>query len=164
MLGVLYTVLLVLDPLLLLTLAAWLSGAVGGRSLLQRAVRYSYGLVPLGFAIWLAHYSFHFFTGLFTIIPVTQNAVAETGKALLGQPRWTLTGLAARSVQPLQMGVLMLGVMGSLWIMYRLAEEDSVEGPWRGFAAWAGVCLLLFAAAVWLMFQPMEMRATFMNG
>lgn len=162
-LGVLYTALLVIEPLLLLALAAWLSGGNHRRGLVQGVVRYSYGLAPLGFAIWLAHYSFHFLTGLFTIVPVTQSAVAEMGKALLGEPRWTLTGLAARSVQPLQMGVLMLGVMGSLWIMYRLAEEDSAERPWRGFAPWAGVCLLLFAAAVWLMFQPMEMRATFMS-
>ena len=44
-------------------------------------MRYSYGLVPLGFGMWLAHYGFHFLTGLYTIVPVTQSAVASLGNA-----------------------------------------------------------------------------------
>ena len=42
------------------------------------AVRYSYSLVPLGFGIWLAHFGFHFLTGLYTFIPVTQAALADS--------------------------------------------------------------------------------------
>ncbi len=47
------------------------------------AVRYSYTLVPLGFGMWLAHYGFHFFTGILTIVPVTQTALANLGCALV---------------------------------------------------------------------------------
>jgi hypothetical protein len=43
--------------------------------------------------MWLAHYSFHFLTGLYTIISVMQSALATLGWPLLGEPRWTLTGL-----------------------------------------------------------------------
>jgi len=162
-LSVLYVALLVVEHVLLLGAAAWLSRAGKAGSLLSRITRFSYGLVPLGFGMWLAHYSFHFLTGVFTIVPVVQSAVADLGRAVLGEPRWTLTGLAMRSVQPLQFGFLMLGMAGSLWVMYHLAEEESRERALRIFVPWAGVCVLLFLSAMWLMFQPMEMRATFMS-
>ena len=48
-------------------------------------VRYTYGLAPLGFGMWLAHYGFHFLTGLYTIIPVTQSALASLGWPVLGR-------------------------------------------------------------------------------
>ena len=33
-------------------------------------MRFIYALVPLGFAMWLAHYTFHLFTSAGTAIPV----------------------------------------------------------------------------------------------
>jgi hypothetical protein len=53
---------------------------------------------------------------------------------------------------------------GSLLIVWRLAEQDSEEHPFRAFIPWAAVCLLLFLASAWLMTQPMDMRATMMAG
>ena len=35
---------------------------------------------------------------------------------------------------------------------------------WRAFVPWATVCLVVVLASVWLLFQPMEMRATLMSG
>jgi hypothetical protein len=131
---------------------------------LPLAVRYSYALVPLGFGMWLAHYGFHFFTGLLTVIPVTQNAVASLGWRLLGAPLWRLTGVPRNLVQPMEMGFLVLGLAGSLMVTHRLAEEDCAEHPLRAFLPWATVCVVIFAASVWLMLQPMEMRATFLGG
>jgi hypothetical protein len=127
-------------------------------------VRYSYALAPLGFGMWLAHYGFHFFTGLLTIVPVTQSAAASVGISWLGAPRWTWTGLAMRYVQPIELGFLFLGFAGSLVIAHQLAEEDSAEHPMRAFLPWAAVAAIVCAASVWLMFQPMEMRATLMGG
>ena len=57
------------------------------RALLPLVVRYTYGLVPIGFGMWLAHYGFHFLTGLYTVIPVTQSALASLG--------WPISGRAA---------------------------------------------------------------------
>ncbi len=95
-LGIIFAFFLIVEPVLLLGLAAWLTRAWAGsqRALLPLMVRYTYGLVPLGFGMWLAHYGFHFLTGLYTIIPVTQSALASLGWPILGEPRWTLTGLA----------------------------------------------------------------------
>jgi len=118
----------------------------------------------LGFGMWLAHYGFHFLTGLYTVIPVTQSALANLGWPLLGQPRWTLTGLPRNIVQVIEIGFLVLGFAGSLAVTYSLAEDDSPDRPLRTFLPWATVCLILWVASMWLMFQPMEMRATFMSG
>jgi ferredoxin len=171
-LGVIFTFFLILEPVLLLGLAAWLTRAWVGRAsagnqcpLLPLLVRYTYGLVPLGFGMWLAHYCFHFLTGLYTLIPVTQNAIASLlGRPLLGEPRWTLTGLPANIVQVVEIGFLVLGFAGSLAVTYGLAEDDSPDKPLRAFLPWGTVCLILWIASMWLMFQPMEMRATFMSG
>ena len=163
-LGVIFAFFLVVEPVILLGAAAWCTRAWTGSAqpVLRLMVRYSYALVPLGFGIWLAHYGFHFFTGMLTIVPVTQSALASLGTTLLGEPRWTLAGLTARAVQPIELGFLALGLAGSLMVLYRIADDHCPEHPLRAFVPWAAVCLILWAAATWLMFQPMEMRATFM--
>jgi len=165
-LGLIFAAFLILEPLLLFGAAAWWTRSLGGvkRAFLPLVVRYSYALVPIGFGMWLAHYGFHFLTGLYTIIPVTQNVFASLGWPLLGQPRWTLTGLPANAVQVIEIGFLLLGFAGSLAVAHGLAEEDSPKQPLRAFIPWAVVCALLFSASLWLIFQPMEMRATLMSG
>jgi hypothetical protein len=163
-LGLIFALFLIVMPAILMGVAAWLARAATGlrQDLVPLAVRYAYGLVPLGFGTWLAHYGFHFLTGLYTIIPVTQSALASVGWPLLGEPRWRLTGLPLYAVQPLELGFLILGLAGSLMIVHSLSEEDSPSHPMRAFVPWAVVCVALCAVAVWLMLQPMEMRGTFM--
>jgi len=90
------------------------------------------------------------------------SAVASLGWHFLGNPVWTLTGIPIRFVQPIELGFIGLGFAGSLLVTHRLAEDDCAQHPMRAFVPWAGVCLLICLAAVWLMFQPMEMRATLM--
>ena len=161
-LGLIFVFSLIVEPVLMLGLAAWLTRVWAGsrRPTVPLMVRYAYGLVPLGFGMWLAHYSFHFLTGILTFIPVAQNAVASLGRPLLGEPLWRLTGVPTRFVQPLELGFLVLGLAGSLLVTNRLAQDDGAAHPVRAFIPWATVCLLLWVAAVWLIFQPMEMRAT----
>lgn len=163
-LGTIFAFFLLIEPLVLLGGAAWLTQKLRGstRTLLPLMVRYSYALVPLGFGMWLAHYSFHFLTGILTIIPVTQSALANLGWTFLGAPRWRMVGIPMRFVQPIELGFLILGFLGSLLVTHGLAEEDCAEHPTRAFVPWAMVCVAIGLAATWLMFQPMEMRATFM--
>ncbi len=165
-LGIIFGVFLVVVPVVLLGGAAWLTRALGGSqlNLVPLAVRYSYALVPLGFGMWLAHYGFHFFTGILTIVPVTQTALAQLGIHLLGGPLWRWTGLPVHVVQPIELGFLLLGFAGSMLVVHRLAEEDCAPHPMRAFVPWATVCVLVGLASVWLMLQPMEMRATLMGG
>jgi hypothetical protein len=151
---------LVCEPLLLIGLAASLARFWGRsrRPLLSLAVRYSYALAPIGFGIWLAHYGFHFLTGLYTFVPVTQAAVAEVGWAILGQPQWGAPGLAPSVVQLFELGVITLGLFGSLLVSYSIAATEEVDHPVRVFIPWAALSVLMAGAAFWLLTQPMEMR------
>ena len=163
-LGILFTTFLIIEPALLLGVAALLTHKWASRTLVPTAVRYSYGLVPLGFGMWLAHYGFHFFSGLLTFIPVAQNAVASLGWPILGAPIWTLTGLPLHLVRPIEMMFLGLGLSVSLLVMYRLAAADSPARPWRVFIPWGAVNVVVSMAALWLLYQPMEMRAMLISG
>lgn len=165
-LGVLFLGLLIVEPVLLLGLAAWLTRrASGDRSdrrgrepLLPLATRYAYCLVPLGFGVWLAHYSFHLLTGLGTFVPVMQEALP-----FLGKPAWGLGGLTPGRVYPLELGFLGLGLLGSLLVAWKIAQRELPHRAARAFAPWACLCLLLGAAALWLLSQPMEMRGMVMG-
>jgi ferredoxin len=165
-LGLIFLLFLIVEPLLLLMLATWVTRvwAQSRRGWLAIMVRYTYSFIPLGFGMWLAHYGFHFFTGLYTFIPVTQSALTDLGWPIMGTPHWTWTGFSMRVVQPLEIGFLLLGLAGSLLVVRRLSEEEETEHPMRAFIPWASVCLLIWLGAMWLMFQPMEMRVTLMNG
>ena len=85
-------------------------------------MRYAYGLVPLGFSMWLAHYGFHFFTGALTVVPVTQSAAIDVlGWAALGDPLWRWVGMRPGAVFPLQLGCILLGTAGSLAVMHLIS-------------------------------------------
>jgi polyferredoxin len=132
--------------------------------LLTVATRYAFSLVPLGFGVWLAHYAFHFLTGFLTIVPVTQNALAELGLPLLGEPVWSLGGMRPGAVYVLEWGLLGLGLVGSGIVAVRLGREDHPPAPWRAYLPWLVLHALLWGSAVWLLSQPMEMRGTFLEG
>ena len=92
---------------------------------------------------------------------------------LTGQPVYVVATRSAHwipSMVPsgwlysLELGFLGLGWFGSLLVAYRLAEGDQPSQPWRIFVPWAVLLSVLFATAIWLMSQPMEMRGTFMAG
>jgi hypothetical protein len=161
-----FGILLVVEPLLLIGIAAWVARTWSGseRPLVLLAVRYAYSLAPLGFGIWLAHYGFHFLTGLFTFIPVTQSALVDLGWAVLGQPQWRLSGLSSNVVQLFEFGFIALGLVGSLLVGYSLAVTEKVVHKVYVFIPWAALSLLMAGAAFWLMSQPMEMRGVVLGG
>jgi hypothetical protein len=159
-LTVVFGLFLVVEPLVLIGLATWIARRWGRsrRSWLSLAVRYSFALAPIGFGIWLAHYGFHFLTGLYTWLPVTQAAVADLGWAVLGQPQWGAPGLPESAVQLFEYGFITLGLLGSLLVSYSIAVTEELVHPIRVFIPWATLSVLLAGAALWLMSQPMEMR------
>lgn len=165
-LSVLFTFCLVVEPAVLLGAAALLTRRWAGvrEPLVPLVARFSYALVPLGFGIWLAHYCFHLLTGLWTFVPVAQSALADLGMPLLGAPRWDWSGLPAAAVDPLEHGFLGLGLIGSLLTAWQIAAREKAERVWQAFIPWAALCVLLWLTAMWLLAQPMEMRATFLGG
>jgi cytochrome c oxidase assembly factor CtaG/polyferredoxin len=128
------------------------------------ASRFAYALVPLGFSMWLAHYCFHLFTSYDTLIPGAQRFVADLGWPVLGQPNWVAACCrpVAEWLPRLEILFLDLGLLLSLYSGYRIALVQSRRLPQalRVLAPWAVLMALLFAAGIWLVFQPMQMRGT----
>jgi cytochrome c oxidase assembly factor CtaG len=147
---------LVILPALAVGLAAAISSRWGGEKdgLVRVATRYAYALVPLGFGMWLAHYCFHFLASYDSLAPVAQRFAADLGLAWLGEPAWVAACCrpTAAWLLPLELLFLDVGLLLSLYTAYRLAPTL------RALAPWAVLLVLLFAAGVWIVLQPMQMR------
>lgn len=143
---------------------AWLDGAlwreilllVGGLLLLPAAVLALLdgfgkargmvaGLVPLGFAMWLAHFLFHLLTGWGT------PGIAMSGEAVAWQP----PGWVVDLLIPMELTLLGAGVIASWWLLWKTAHRLTIS-PWPWLLLAAGLYLL----GVWIFLQPMEMRGT----
>ena len=121
---------------------------------------YAYALIPIGLGIWVAHYGFHLLTGLLTIVPVAQSAVVDAfGHALLGGPFWGWVGLQPGAVFPIQLGCVVLGAAGSLAMVQAISQRDQPSRPVLASTPWLTVVLLIATTALWILSQPMEMRA-----
>jgi hypothetical protein len=169
---------LVLGCLFVLGLGAVPLVLLGGAAILTRALtrdspapvgrvamRYAFGLVPFGFGMWLAHYGFHLLTGALTVVPVTQSAAIEfLGWPALGDPLWRWTGMRPGAVFPLQLGCILLGTAGSVGVVRLISLRDYPNRPNRAGLPWAILVILLAAAALWVLFQPMEMRGMRLAG
>lgn len=159
MLGLLFAFVLVIEPALLLGGAALATRRAtrARESALSIALRYIHSLVPFGFGVWLAHFSFHLLTGFWSFVPILQRELARLGGPALTAPPWAPMGLPPAMVYPLELGFLSLGLIGSWIVAWQLADRD---GPWRigAFLPWGIVASVLFATGVWILSQPMEMR------
>ena len=165
-LGTLFFGLLVVEPAVLMGLAAYSLRELTKTddSLVTIITGYAFALVPFAFGLWVAHYSFHFLTGIWTFVPVVQNMMADIGMPIFGEPMWRLTGISTGLVYPLEFGFLSLGLFGSLLVTYRISEQNYFDRRWQAFIPWAVLCVILFTSALWLLNQPMEMRGTFLGG
>jgi ferredoxin len=161
-LAVLFVVALGVLPMALLSAAAW-----GGRlpaahrmgSVFGEMVVYAVALLPFGFGLWIAHYAFHLLTGALTIVPVTQSAVADLfGWPAFGDPWWRWAGMRPGAVFPIQIGFVMLGTIGSLAVAHGISAREHPHSPGLATMPWAVLVLLLAAAALWVLSNPMEMR------
>ncbi|MCE9607290.1 MAG: cytochrome c oxidase assembly protein [Planctomycetia bacterium] len=167
----------------LVALIAIPSGLVVGAAMLSRTlsrskesiptliVRYSYAFVPIGFGMWLAHYSFHFFTSYDTIIPTTQRFAAGIGWFNFGEPQWQYSCCRPAVAWIPQLETLMLdcGWLLSLYTGLRITEAHATDNnratqTIKAFAPWALLISLLFLVGVWIIFQPMQMRGTLPAG
>lgn len=130
----------------------------------ETATRYSFALVPLGFAMWLAHYSFHLLTSYDTVVPVTQRFAADLGWTILGEPSWVAGCCRSFGGWLPRMEILCLdfGLLLSLYTGYRiaLAETPRFAQAVKVLLPWALLIVLLFLAGVWIVLQPMQMRGT----
>jgi polyferredoxin len=155
-------------PAAMLTAAAASSRLIArppASSLRAEIIHYATALVPLGFGLWIAHYAFHLLTGALTIVPLTQStAVDLVGWPLLGDPLWKLAGMRPGAVFPIQIGFVILGTLGSLAVTHGISEREHPRRPVVATAPWAAVLLMIAAAALWVLSNPMEMRGIGFGG
>ncbi|MEI6337082.1 MAG: cytochrome c oxidase assembly protein [Verrucomicrobiota bacterium] len=153
---ILSVIALVVLPASAAGLAAKSSSALAGNSLRENFCRFSLALAPLGFGMWLAHFTFHFFTAAFTPLPVFQR-VARDAKLTAIEPVWAVATWAFYDLPGLEVLLLDSGFLLTLYLCWRIAKEMTPR-PFRAFAPWGFLAAALYAAGVWIIFQPMEMR------
>ena len=122
--------------------------------------RWGPAFFPLAFAMWAGHYAYHFLTGWASIVPVTQQALANLGLPV-GEPNWQLAALVPENLlYPLQVFILYLGLMGSAYTAFARAR-----GAGRGVAALPVFLYIaiLVVLTLWVLAQPMEMRGTLLD-
>jgi hypothetical protein len=133
-------------------------------STLAVATRFSYALAPIGFGMWLAHYSFHFLSSMGTAASAFQRFASDLGWTILGQPTWACSCCqpVAYWLPRLEIIFLDLGLLLSLYTGYRIARSQSecLSRTLRILMPWALLIAILFAAGVWIVLQPMQMRGT----
>lgn len=171
-LGLVFLSSAVLLPLVLAYGAAWMGKLLSRTtsSLNRIVMRYAYSFVPLGFAIWLAHYLFHFLTGAMTIVPAFQTFFSDTlGIPLLGEPDWTIAqwGVpSVSSIQAMQIVALVVGVVVAVYLAINAAYRAQPKSRtfWLEAVPWLLLLFLLAAASTNTFVLPMEMRGSALGG
>jgi hypothetical protein len=114
--------------------------------------------------MWLAHYSFHFLAGFDAVTPALQRFTGDLGWAILGEPSWVRACCrpVADWLPRLEILSLDVGLLLSLYSGYRIAltQAERASRALKILAPWALLIVLLFAAGVWIVLQPMQMRGT----
>ena len=92
-------------------------------------MRFSYSFVPLGFGMWLAHYSFHFFGSYETVVPVVERFMVDLGYGGLSAPSWALSCCRPVAGWLLRLEIVCLdfGLLLSLYTSYRIALSLSTR-------------------------------------
>jgi cytochrome c oxidase assembly factor CtaG/polyferredoxin len=155
-------------PALMVAMSAVLSRWLGQlkEPWLKVGTRFAFSLIPIGFGMWLAHYSFHFLGSFDAIIPALQRFAGDLGLAL-AEPEWQCDCCrpVADWLPRLEILFLDLGFLFSLYSGYRIArtQSDRESQTLKIFAPWALLIAFLFAFGVWIVLQPMQMRGTLLT-
>jgi hypothetical protein len=161
-----YILALIVMPIFAVGAAGVLSRRWGRleESLLEVVTRFSFALVPLGFAMWLAHYSFHLLTSYAGVVPAVHRFVADLGCRALGAPDWSCACCmpAADWVPRMEIVALDVGLLMTLYAAFRIARTQAkkTSQALKAFFPWAMLAFCLFALGVWIVLQPMQMRGT----
>jgi len=123
-----------------------------------RGRSFGLALIPLGFGMWVAHFSYHLATGWRSVIPVMDRLFHLSGQAA------SLTALVPSWLTAIQILVLDGGLLLSLYVSWRNAQSQAPasKGALRLVAPWALLAFGIYAASVWILFQPMQMRGMVM--
>jgi cytochrome c oxidase assembly factor CtaG/ferredoxin len=155
---------LVLVPAVIALSAARISQAVSSVSITTRELlcRFSICLVPLGAAMWAAHFLFHLDTGWKSGWVAFQRAMQDVSLKLFkaSGSGSSLPLVGADAVLVTQTLVLDAGLLLALYLGWRLARAYAprARDALCLLAPWAGLATVLFGFGIWIFLQPMQMR------
>lgn len=143
----------IIAPVLLLGLASWIAAKLNKTSLLDNFTRFGYALIALDMAVHIAHNLFH--------LLAEGKSIVFTALALFGVDSHgaSMALVSSGTIQLLQFGLVGLGFIGSLYIVYRIAQSNH-QGRlvWATVAPYAVLMVLLGILNVVLFTLPMAMR------
>lgn len=158
-----YALALLVVPLVTVGMAAAASRRWGGLpgGFIETATTFSYALIPLGFGMWLSHYSFHFLTSYDAAWPTWQRFVYDLGWVSTGSINWVCACCRPLGAWLLRLEIVFLdlGVLLSLYTVFQIAQRRAAR-PLLAFLPWSALLVGLFALGTWIIFQPMQMRGT----
>ena len=124
--------------------------------------RFSICLVPLGAAMWAAHFLFRLDTGWKSGWVAFQRAMQDVGLKLFKASGMgsSLPLFSADAVLVAQTLVLDIGLLLALYLGWRLARvyAPRARDALCLLAPWAGLATVLFGFGIWIFLQPMQMR------
>ena len=138
-----YVVGLLIAPATLALACGWISRLGAPAAWKDLTCGFALSLVPIGFSMWLAHFSNHFFTWWSSVI-TTWN--------------WNW-------IPSLELCFLDLGLLLTLYTAWRVAGRFAAGGRMAlaAMSPWAVLAGALYAIGVWTVFQPMQMRGMMMH-
>ena len=117
-------------------------------------------LIPMGFAMWLAHAGFHLFTAYGSLVPAVRNFVG-LAPASVASIRLPLPQFDGVEVELFILGFGFLIAMAVGWRI-SLGLADSTSRAFRLALPWVFTAFLLYLAGAWIVLQPMQMRGMVM--
>jgi len=143
----------IIIPVALLGLTSWIAGKFNKASLVENFARFGYAIIALDMAGHIAHNLFHLLAEGKSIY---YTALGLFGMAFHGASPAILD---MATIQFLQFGLLALGFIGSLYVAYRIAKLNSINGKvWGTFVPYAVLMVVLTIMNVILFTLPMAMR------
>jgi hypothetical protein len=103
--------------------------------------------------MWIAHFWFHYLTAWSSIVPAAGRALrlASVASSNMQIPGWW---------PPAEILLLDAGLLLTLYLGWRIAGRTGRVLAWT---PWAALAVLLYAAGLWILFQPMQMRGMLMS-
>jgi cytochrome c oxidase assembly factor CtaG len=137
---------LILIPAASAAACGWMSRFGARASWKDLTCGFTLALVPVGFAMWLSHFSNHFLAWWSATIPA-------------------LARLLPNSIPSIELCFLDLGLLLTLYTTWRVARQFSTgDGiALAAMAPWAVLAGALYSTGVWIVFQPMQMRGMMMH-
>jgi ferredoxin len=151
---------IVVAPLFL----SWICGCVSawmgriGTGWLSLARAFAFAVVPLGTAMWAAHFSFHLLTGWESIVPVASRILRLSGTAT------SISAEAPAWLPAMQILILDVGLVMSVYVAWNTARQQAakLKEAVGLVVPWAALAIGIYAVAVWILLQPMQMRGMVM--